>query len=85
MRAPEKGDVVTDAPGRVIGQIVPSTMEGSLVGQACIDRGTQRQEGELNVFSHPRREDWEKPYEELEVDGRPVVHSEATVVSRFMC
>ncbi len=39
---------------------------------------------EINVFPRPTREDWEKPYEELEVGDRLVLHNEATVASLFM-
>jgi hypothetical protein len=58
--------------------------EGYLVGQAYIDRRHAEEGTEINVFPHPTREAWDKPYEELEVGDRLVVHSEATVVSRFM-
>jgi hypothetical protein len=51
---------------------------------ACIDRRHAHLGEELNVFPRPTREAWDKPYEELEVGDRLVVHSEATVVSRFM-
>ena len=39
---------------------------------------------EIEIFPRPTREAWDKPYEELEVGDRLVVHNAATIVSRFM-
>jgi glycine hydroxymethyltransferase len=86
VRVPKQEDVVTGSHGRVIGQVTSCAMdmEGYLVGQVHIDRRHAEEGTEINVFPHPTREAWDKPYEELEVGDRLVVHSEATVVSRFM-
>jgi len=86
VRVPKQEDVVTESHGRVIGQVTSCAMdtEGYLVGQAYIDERHAEEGAEINIFPHPTREDWEKPYEELEMGDRLVVHNEATVVSRFM-
>jgi glycine hydroxymethyltransferase len=86
VRLPKQGDVVTEKQGRVIGQVTSCAMdtEGYLVGLACVDPHHASEGTEINVFPHPAREDWEKPYEELELGDRLVLHAEATVVSRFM-
>ncbi|HUV90646.1 MAG TPA: hypothetical protein VMY80_13400, partial [Anaerolineae bacterium] len=83
---PKQQDVVTDKRGRVIGQVTSCAMdtEGYLVGQACLDQRHAAEGTEVNVFPHPTREDWDKPYEELEVGDQLVLHNEATVVQRFM-
>ena len=54
------------------------------MGQAYIDQRHAAKGTEINVFPRPTREDWDKPYEELEMGDRLVLHNEATVVSRFM-
>jgi len=86
VRVPKQEDVVTESHGRVIGQVTSCAMdtEGYLVGQAYIDERHAEEGAEINIFPRPTREDWEKPYEELEMGDRLVVHNEATVVSRFM-
>jgi glycine hydroxymethyltransferase len=86
VRVPKQGDAVADGRGRVIGQVTSCAQdtEGFLVGLACIDRRQANVGEKLNVFPRPTREAWDKPYEELEVGDRLVVHSEATVISRFM-
>ena len=58
--------------------------EGYLVGQAYIDECHTKVGTEINIFPRPTREVWDKPYEELEVGDRLVLHNEATVVNRFM-
>jgi glycine hydroxymethyltransferase len=85
VRMPKQGDAVADAHGRVIGQVTSCAQgtEGYLLGMAAVDR-RHAQVGEiLNVFPHPTGEDWDKPYDELQVGDRLVVHSEARVISRF--
>jgi glycine hydroxymethyltransferase len=86
VRVPKLGDVVVDNHGRVIGQVTSCSMgsEGYLVGQAYIDERHAREGTGINIFPHPTREDWDKPYDELELGDRLVLHSEATVVKRFM-
>jgi glycine hydroxymethyltransferase len=86
VRMPKQRDAVADGRGRVIGQVTSCAQdtEGFLVGMACIDRRHAQMGEELNIFPRPTREAWDKPYEELEVGDRLVVHSEATVISRFM-
>jgi len=86
VRVPNLEDVVVDNHGRVIGQVTSCSMdtEGYLVGQACIDRRRARVGEGINIFPHPTREDWDKPYEALELGDRLVLHSEATIVSRFL-
>jgi glycine hydroxymethyltransferase len=85
-RVPKQGDIVTESRGRIIGQVTSCAMdtEGYLVGQAHIDQRHTKAGTEINIFPHPTREAWDKPYEELEVGDRLVIHNEATVVSRFM-
>lgn len=86
VRIPKLGDVVVDNHGRVIGQVTSCAVgeEGYLVGQAYIDERHAAVGSEINVFPHPTREDWDKSYEELEIGDRLVLHSEATVVERFL-
>ncbi len=86
VRIPKLEDVVVDNHGRVMGQVTSCAMgqEGYLVGQAYIDERHSALGSEINIFPHPTREDWDKPYEELEIGDRLVLHSEATVVERFM-
>jgi len=86
VRIPKQADVVTDSRGRVIGEVTSCAMdtEGYLVGQAYIDERHAKEGTELNIFPRPTREAWDKPYEELDVGDRLVLHNEATVVSRFM-
>ena len=86
VRVPKVEDVVVDGHGRVIGQVTSCSMdtEGYLVGQACIEQRHARKGEEINIFPHPTREDWDKPYDELELGDRLLLHSEATVVSRFL-
>jgi glycine hydroxymethyltransferase len=85
VRVPKQGDAVADSRGRVIGQVTSCAQdtEGLLVGLACVDRRHVQTGEELNVFPRPTREAWDKPYDQLEVGDRLVVHSEATVISRF--
>ena len=85
VRVPKQGDMVTDSHGRVIGEVTSCAMDtdGYLVGQACVGRRYTKVGTEINLFPHPIREDWEKPYEELEVGDRLVMHNEATVIRRF--
>jgi glycine hydroxymethyltransferase len=86
VRVPKQGDVVTESHGRVIGQVTSCAMdtEGYLVGQTYVEQRHAKEGTEVNIFPHPTREDWDKPYEELEVGDRLVVHNEAVIVSRFM-
>jgi len=88
VRIPKLGDVVAESHGRVIGQVTSCSIdtEGYLVGLACVDRRHGKEGTELNIFPHPypSRERWEKPYDELEIGDRLVLHSEATVIRRFM-
>jgi glycine hydroxymethyltransferase len=86
VRVPKQEDVVTESRGRVIGQVTSCAMdtEGYLVGQAYIDERHTKKGTEINIFPRPSREAWDKPYEELDVGDRLVLHDEATVVSRFM-
>ena len=86
VRVPKPHDVVTESHGRVIGQVTSCAMdtEGYLVGQAYISERHAKKGTPINIFPHPTRESWEKPYEEIEVGDRLVMHAEATVVSRFM-
>ncbi|MGD2145640.1 MAG: serine hydroxymethyltransferase [Anaerolineae bacterium] len=85
VRMPKQGDAVADGHGRVIGQVTSCAQgtEGYLVGLAAVDRRHAQVGETLNVFPHPTREDWDKPYDELQVGDRLVVHSEARVISRF--
>jgi glycine hydroxymethyltransferase len=86
VRVPKQEDVVTDSHGRVIGEVTSCAMdiEGYLVGQAYVDQRHAVEGTEINIFPRPAREAWDKPYEELDVGDRLVLHNEATVVSRFM-
>lgn len=86
VRVPRLLDVVVDSYGRVIGQVTSCSMgsEGYLVGQACIELRHAREGENINIFPHPTREDWEKPYDQLELGDRLVLHCEATVVERFL-
>ncbi len=86
VRVPKQGDVVTERRGRVIGQVTSCALdtEGYLVGQAYLDQRNAEAGTEISIFPRPTREDWEKPYEELKVGDRLVMHNEATVVSRFL-
>ncbi len=86
VRVPKQEDVVTESHGRVIGQVTSCAMDtkGYLVGLAYVDQRHAEKGTEINIFPHPTREAWEKPYEELEMGDRLVMHNEATVVSRFM-
>ena len=86
VRIPKPEDVVTESHGRVIGQVTSCAMdtEGYLVGQAYISEHHAEVGTEVNIFPRPTREAWDKPYEELEVGDRLVLHNEAVVVSRFM-
>jgi glycine hydroxymethyltransferase len=86
VRVPKQEDVVAEGHGRVIGQVTSCAMdtEGYLVGQACVDQRHAEEGTQINIFPRPTREDWDKPYGELEVGDRLVLHAEATVVSRFM-
>ncbi|MEE9617915.1 MAG: hypothetical protein V3T90_13055, partial [Anaerolineae bacterium] len=85
VRIPKQEDVVTESHGRVIGQVTSCAMdtEGYLVGLAYVDQRNAKKGTEINIFPRPTREDWDKPYEELEMGDRLVLHNEATVVSRF--
>jgi glycine hydroxymethyltransferase len=86
VRVPNLEDVVVDNHGRVIGQVTSCAMgkEGYLVGQAYVEKRYAKAGDGINIFPHPTREDWDKPYDELELGDRLVLHSEATVVERFM-
>jgi glycine hydroxymethyltransferase len=86
VRVPKQGDVVTESHGRVIGQVTSCAMdtEGYLVGQVYVNQRHAEVGTKINIFPRPVREDWDKPYEELEMGDRLVMHNEATVVSRFM-
>ena len=86
VRIPKQEDVVTDSHGRVIGQVTSCAMdtEGFLVGQAYVDQRHARVGTEVSIFPRPTREDWDKPYEELEVGDRLVMHNEAMVIRRFL-
>ncbi len=86
VRVPKQGDAVTEARGRVIGQVTSCAQdtEGFLVGLASVDRRYTDEGTELRIFPHPSRGAWEKPYEELEVGDRVAMHLEAEVVPRFM-
>jgi glycine hydroxymethyltransferase len=86
VRLPRLMDVVVDNRGRVIGQVTSCAMgvAGHLVGQASVDARHAAVGTSINIFPHPTREDWEKPYDELELGDRLVLHSEATVVERFL-
>jgi glycine hydroxymethyltransferase len=86
VRVPKQGDVVTESRGRVIGQVTSCAIdtEGYLVGQACIDQRNAKVGTDISIFPRPAREAWDKPYEDLEMGDRLVMHNEATVVSRFM-
>ena len=86
VRVPKQEDVVTESHGRVIGEVTSCAMdtEGYLVGLAYVDQRHAEKGAEINIFPRPTREAWDKPYEELDVGDRLVLHSEATVVSRFM-
>ncbi len=85
VRVPKLQDVVTESRGRVIGEVTSCSLdtEGYLVGMAHVDERHAKEGTELNIFPHPTRETWDKPYDELELGDRLVVHSEATVVRRF--
>jgi len=86
VRIPKQEDVVTDSHGRVIGQVTSCAMdtEGFLVGQAYVDQRYAKVGTEVSLFPRPTREDWDKPYEELEVGDRLVMHNEARVIRRFL-
>jgi glycine hydroxymethyltransferase len=86
VRVPKPEDVVVNNHGRVIGHVTSCSMgsEGYLVGQAYIEQRHAGVGEGINIFPHPTREDWDKPYDELELGDRLVLHSEATVVSRFL-
>lgn len=86
VRVPKQGDVVVDSKGRVIGQVTSCAMdtEGYLVGMAYVDLRHSKPGTPINIFPRPTREAWDKPYEELEVGDRLVMHNEAVVVKRFM-
>jgi len=86
VRVPKQEDVVTDGHGRVIGEVTSCAMdtEGYLVGQAYVDQRHAVEGTEINIFPRPTREAWDKPYADLDVGDRLVLHNEATVVSRFM-
>jgi len=78
-------DRVVDNHGRVIGQVTSCSMgtDGLLVGMAYVDQRHAEAGAQINIFPHPTREDWDKPYEDLELGDRLVLHSEATVLKRF--
>ncbi len=86
VRVPKQRDVVTDSRGRIIGQVTSCAMdtEGYLVGQAYMDLRHADEGTQIRIFPRPGREVWDKPYEELEVGDRLVMHNEAVIVSRFM-
>lgn len=86
VRVPKQQDVITDSRGRVIGQVTSCAMdtEGYLVGQAYVKQRYVKPGAEINVVPRPTREDWDKPYNELELGDRLVVPTEAQVIRRFM-
>ncbi|HDQ71757.1 MAG TPA: glycine cleavage system aminomethyltransferase GcvT [Chloroflexi bacterium] len=86
VRVPKQQDVIIDSRGRVIGQVTSCAMdtEGYLVGQAYVNQRHAKPGTEINVVPHPTREDWDKPYTELEMGDRLVMHTEAQVIRRFM-
>ncbi|RLC85470.1 MAG: glycine cleavage system aminomethyltransferase GcvT [Chloroflexi bacterium] len=85
VRVPKQEDVVTESHGRIVGEVTSCAMdtEGYLVGQAYIDQRHAKVGTEISIFPRPTRETWEKPYEELEVGDRLVMHNEARVIRRF--
>lgn len=85
VRVPKQQDVITDDRGRVIGEVTSCALDtgGFLVGLAHMDRRQATVGTEVFIFPHPTREAWDKPYEELELGDRLVVHSEAKIVERF--
>ncbi|MBU0704312.1 MAG: glycine cleavage system aminomethyltransferase GcvT [Chloroflexi bacterium] len=85
VRVPKQEDVVTESHGRVVGEVTSCAMdtEGYLVGQAYIDQRYAKVGTEISLFPRPTHETWEKPYEELEVGDRLVMHNEARVIRRF--
>jgi glycine hydroxymethyltransferase len=85
VRVPKLQDVVADSRGRVIGEVTSCALdtEGYLVGMAHVDKRHANPGTEIFIFPHPTRETWDKPYDELELGDRLVVHSEATIVRRF--
>ncbi|MCK4315728.1 MAG: glycine cleavage system aminomethyltransferase GcvT, partial [Anaerolineae bacterium] len=64
VRVPKQEDVVTESHGRVIGQVTSCAMDtrGYLVGLAYVDQRHAKKGAEINIFPHPTREGWEKPY-----------------------
>ncbi|TET55257.1 MAG: aminotransferase class I/II-fold pyridoxal phosphate-dependent enzyme [Anaerolineales bacterium] len=86
VRVPKPEDVVVDGHGRVIGQVTSCALDsdGHLVGQAYVDQRHTAEGTEINVFPRPNREDWDKPYDMLEVGDKLVLHSEARVIQRFL-
>jgi glycine hydroxymethyltransferase len=85
VRVPKGGDLVTESHGRVVGQVTSCAMdtEGYLVGLAYLDERHAKRGTEINIFPHPTREAWDKPYEEIEVGDRMLLHAEAAVIRRF--
>ena len=85
VRVPKLQDVVTESRGRVIGEVTSCALDtqGYLVGIAYIDQRHAKEGMEINIFPHPTRETWDKPYKELKLGDRLVMHSEATIVRRF--
>jgi len=85
VRVPKRGDVVTESRGRIIGEVTSCAMdmEGYLVGMAYVDQRHAEVDTEVSIFPHPTREAWEKPYRELEVGDRLVMHNEARIIRRF--
>jgi glycine hydroxymethyltransferase len=86
VRVPKPEDVVVDGRGRVIGQVTSCALEGDgyLVGQAYVDQRHSAEGTEVNIFPHPHREDWDKPYDLLELGDKLVLHSQARVIPRFL-
>jgi glycine hydroxymethyltransferase len=86
VRVPKLQDIVVDGHGRVIGQVTSCALDGDgyLVGQAYVDERHAAEGTEINVFPRPTREDWDKPYELLEVGDKLVLHSQARVIPRFL-
>lgn len=85
VRVPKQGDAVAESHGKIIGQVTSCALdtEGYLVGQAYIDRRHADKGTEINIFPHPTREVWDKPYTDLEVGDRLVLPTEARVIGRF--
>jgi glycine hydroxymethyltransferase len=85
VRVPKQEDIVTEKRGRIIGEVTSCAVdtEGHLVGLASVDRRYTKPGTPIGVFPRPNREDWNKPYDALEVGDKLVMYEEAEVISRF--